>query len=91
MGMTKMAETAEKISEVAVMLRQNFASFCDADTFPGVETFADAMEAAGFIELVPVTKAALEDAFAAERGIEPGGMMWQLTEAGRAALAKAGA
>lgn len=44
------------------------------------------MEAAGYIELVPVDDDALDSAFAAERGIEPGGMMWQLTDAGRAAL-----
>lgn len=47
------------------------------------------MEAAGYIELVPVDDDALDSAFAAERGIEPGGMMWQLTDAARAAIAKA--
>lgn len=80
------AITNEKIQSADTLLRQNFASFCDADPFPGCDTFADAMEAAGYIELVPVTKEALEEAFAAERGIEPGGMMYRLTDAGRLAL-----
>lgn len=47
-------------------------------------TFEERMEAAGFIELVPVTQEALEDAFAYERGIRNGGTMWQLTPLGRA-------
>ena len=80
-------EAARK--NAADLLRSNWVSFCDADAFPGIDTFADAMEAAGYIELVPVTKEALEDSFAAERGIEPGGMMYRLTEAGRAAIATA--
>lgn len=68
-----------------ILLREYWASFCDADPFPGSDMFADRMEAAGLIELVPVTKEALEDNFAAERGIEPGGMMYRLTDVGRAA------
>lgn len=79
-----------KLAKARELLQKNFSSFCDADVFPGSDTFADAMEAAGFIELVPVTKEALEDSFAAERGIEPGGMMYRLTDAGRAALSSEG-
>lgn len=75
--------------KAADLLLSNWLSFCDADAFPGSDTFADAMEAAGFIELVLVTKGDLEDAFAAERGIEPGGMVWKLTDAGRVALSAA--
>jgi hypothetical protein len=80
----------ERLSEAEWRLREdlraNWAAFCDADPFEGSDTFTDRMEAAGYCELVSVTKAALQDPFAYERGIEPGGMMWQLTEAGRAAL-----
>ncbi len=67
-------------------LRENWVSFCDADPFPNSDTFGDRMESHGLIELVPVTKSALEDALAAERGLEAGGMMYRLTVAGRAAL-----
>ncbi|MGE0290639.1 MAG: hypothetical protein AB7I42_25160 [Bradyrhizobium sp.] len=69
-------------------LTEHWHSFCDADPFPDSDTFAERMEAAGLIELVPVTTEALEEAFAAERGIEPGGSMWSLTAAGRATLTK---
>ena len=64
----------------------HWGDFCDADPFDGSDNFPERMEAAGLIELVPVTDEALEDPFAYERGIERGGMMWQLTPAGRAAL-----
>lgn len=69
-------------------LRRNWSSFCDCDQFDGSDTFADRMEAAGLIELDSVTERDLESAFAAERGIEPGGMVWRLTPGGRAALEK---
>lgn len=71
-------------------LRKHWGDFCQCDPFDGSDTFADRMEASGFINLVPVTAEALESAFASELGIERGGTMWQLTDAGRAAL-KAGA
>lgn len=80
------SDLPEILAKCGRLLREHWASFCDADPFPGSYTFADRMEAAGFIELVPVTKEALEDAFATERGIEKGGMMYRLTDAGRAAL-----
>lgn len=66
--------------------RRHWHDFCDCDTFEGCDTFAERMELAGFIELVPVDADALESSFAEERGIVPGGMMWTLTSAGRAAL-----
>lgn len=46
-------------------------------------TFLEQCEDAGLAECVEVDDDALDDAFAAERGIEPGGMMWRLTDAGR--------
>ncbi len=58
--------------------------FCDADwrlvTDP--TSFLEQCEAAGLAECVPVDEEALDDVFASERGIEPGGMMWRLTPAG---------
>lgn len=45
--------------------------------------FLEQCEDAGLAELVPVDNDALDDPFAAERGIEPGGMMWRLTALGR--------
>ncbi len=50
-------------------------------------TFLEQCEDAGLAECVEVDDDALDDAFAAERGIEPGGMMWRLTDAGRARYA----
>ncbi len=76
----------ERENEACRELRRHWNDFCDADPFPESDTFADRAEEFGLIELVPVTKDALESSFAAERGIEPGGMMWVLTAAGRAVI-----
>jgi len=70
-------------------LRSDWAPFCNADyeEMQGDRaTFDERMEAAGFIELVAVSDEALQDSFAYERGIRKGGMMWQLTAAGKAIL-----
>jgi len=80
------AVMGEAPTEAQVDLRKNWNDFCDCDCFEGADTFSDRMELAGLIELVPVDAEALEDAFAAERGIEPNGMMWRLTDAGRTTL-----
>ncbi len=84
----RLAAEVERLSASADIrdLKDHWHSFCDADPFEGGDTFAERMEARGLIELVAVTQEALEDGFAAERGIVPGGSMWQLTEAGRASL-----
>ena len=84
----RLAAEVERLNASADIrdLKDHWHSFCDADPFEGGDTFAERMEARGLIELVAVTQEALEDGFAAERGIEPGGSMWQLTEAGRASL-----
>ncbi|MDA8251642.1 MAG: hypothetical protein M0Z28_21070 [Rhodospirillales bacterium] len=63
------------------MLRQHWGAFCDADLVP--EGFTDRMEAAGFIAIRPVKKRDLDAPFAYERGIEAGGMLWELTSKGR--------
>jgi hypothetical protein len=71
------------------MFDAHWNAFCDADHGDYPEGFIDDCEARGLAELVPVTPDALDEAFAAERGIVPGGSMWALTAAGREAFAKA--
>jgi hypothetical protein len=63
-------------------LRAHWNAACDADWFEGCHDFMERMEAAGFCDLFPVEPEHLDDPFAAERGIEPGGMIWVLTEKG---------
>lgn len=55
--------------------------FCDGEQ--GDASFIDSAEALGLVQLMPVKREHLEDAFAAERGIEKGGYVWELTKAGR--------
>lgn len=70
------------------LLRKHWGDFCDADPVP--PDFIDLMAAAGYIELRSVTAADLAEPFAAERGIEKGGMLWELTEQGHAAYRDGG-
>lgn len=70
-------------------LRQHWDLFADADQFEGRDTFAERMEAAGFARIRRVKNSDLSEPFAAERGIERGGWLWELTDSGRAALARA--
>ena len=79
-----MTPTKDDDLKATVELRDWWSAFCDADSLP--EGFEQRMEAAGLIELVSVDEDALDDPFAAERGIVPGGMMWVATRAGRVAL-----
>lgn len=81
-----MVEKLTKAQQVALpFLRVHWNTFTDADPVP--EGFVEAMEVAGFARLRPVRKADVDDdPFAYERGIEIGGMLWELTPAGRAAL-----
>lgn len=68
-------------------LRKHWHSFCDADPFPGSDTFAQRMEDRGYARLRRVKLSDIEsDPFAAERGIEVGGSLWELTEKGHAAF-----
>jgi hypothetical protein len=82
--LTEIAERGELAP--AVELRAFWDAFCDCDARP--EDFEERMEAAGLIHLRSVTDEDLDDAFAYERGIEPGCNVWDLTEAGRASLSK---
>jgi hypothetical protein len=67
-------------------LRKNWGAFCDADPFDGRDTFIERMEARGYIHIRPVRKYDLEKSFSAQRGIEPGGNLWELTAKGRKAI-----
>lgn len=78
--------SAEEVEKAKADLKANWHTFCDADPFDGRDTFPERMEDAGLIRCVPVSRAALAESFAAERGIEKGGMMWELTAKGRRAL-----
>jgi hypothetical protein len=71
-------------------LRQNWHRFCDCDPFPGIDDFQERMEAAGLIETAAVEEDDLDGAFAAELGMERGGLKWVLTDRGYAALANWG-
>lgn len=64
------------------LLRKHWGAFCDADPVP-IPDFIERMEAAGFVSIRPVRRRDLEASFAAERGIEAGGMLWELTRKGR--------
>ena len=66
-------------------LMRGWDAACDADwqlLLSDPADFFERQEVLGFAELVPVDEEALEDAFAWERGIEPGGSMWSLTPLG---------
>ena len=84
--MTPVADLARGLSEAQKAdLLQHWDEFCDADPLSDgrdFDDFIEGMEAAGFAELVAVDDDALNEAFASERGIEPGGMMWRLTPLG---------
>jgi hypothetical protein len=67
-----------------VELRAYWGAFCDCD--PSPDDFGDRMEHAGLIVLEGVSEDDLDEAFAAERGIVPGGLIWRLTKAGDAAM-----
>ncbi|MFG1399919.1 hypothetical protein [Roseixanthobacter pseudopolyaromaticivorans] len=69
-------------------LRRYWADFCEADPVP--EGFIDRMEAAGLAQCRAVEPDDLEESFADERGIYPGGMVWELTDVGRASLKQGG-
>ncbi len=65
-------------------LRTLWHVFCNADPVP--ETFADDMEAAGYIIARPVTQNDVGRMFSDELGIVNNGAVWELTPAGRTAL-----
>lgn len=73
----------------AVRLRKHWVDFTQCDFYE--EGFAEAMEAAGLVEWRSVEPEDLEQAFADELGIEPGGTVWVLTAAGQAALSASAA
>lgn len=85
-----MADTLMEIAErgelsLEVELRAYWAAFCDCDPTP--DDFQDRMEAAGLIVLDAVNDDDLDNPFASELGIEPGGTVWRLTDRGSQAYA----
>ncbi|ABS68852.1 hypothetical protein Xaut_3624 [Xanthobacter versatilis] len=83
-----MADVPYHQMTAAQKLRAYWHPRCDADPVPC--EFDEDMEAAGLITIREVTKYDLDDdCFAAERGIELGGWLWELTESGRATLVEA--
>ena len=78
--------TREEMAGYEALLREHWPAFCDADPVP--DRFIDMMERAGFVKIREVRQADIEDdPFAAERGIEMGGWIWELSASGRAAIA----
>lgn len=71
-------------------LRKYWITVCDADPTPDLDEddFIERMEAAGFIHLRPVTRRDLDEPFASERGIYPGGNLWELTASGQKVFAE---
>ncbi len=68
-------------------LREHWNAFADADIIPvDRDEFTDRLEEFGLISLRKVRKADLDVSFAAERGIELGGHLWELTEKGHSVL-----
>lgn len=74
-------------------LRRYWSAYCDADwhlidddACEDGGSLPDTWEAAKLIKLDAVNNYDLDDSFASERGIVPGGSVWRLTTAGRAAL-----
>lgn len=67
-------------------LRLHWYDFARCDYYEA--DFAERMEAAGLVYLRAVDDDDLEQFFADELGIELGGMVWDLTPAGRALLTK---
>lgn len=75
------SQDAEKQEAEAERLRAHWDAFCDADPVP--DGFIEEMEAAGFTVFRPVAREDLQSAFAADRGIYKGGMVYDLTPKGR--------
>jgi len=85
--LSKRAEAMQRERDqgnAAAELRQHWPAFCDADPVP--DGFVERMERAGLAMLRKVKRAALETAFAAERGIEKGGTILVLTLIGERAM-----
>lgn len=76
------ALSAERLA--AEELRAHWDDFCDCDCFPTYDGFVERMEVAGLVEWRRVDDDDLEQSFADEKGIEPGGMIYDLTAKGLA-------
>lgn len=68
-------------------LREHWNAFCDADIFPvDRDEFTERLEEFDLIHTRKVRRADLDVSFAAERGIEMGGYLWELTPKGSSVL-----
>lgn len=86
--MTEVAEIARGLTKTQREdLTNNWDAFCDGDR-GDVQSddpeYPWALEGAGFVEWGSVDADDLEDPFAWERGIEPGGTIYRLTPLGLA-------
>jgi hypothetical protein len=59
-----------------------WTAFCDGEKHLVPEGFEEQAEKLGLIHFRKVTKSDLQESFAAERGIEKGGSVWELTPIG---------
>lgn len=79
---------AEKLTETQRLdLTERWGAFCDKDELSGnrdPDEYVADMLLDGFADLRAVEPDDLDDAFAWERGIEPGGMIYVLTPLGHA-------
>lgn len=79
----RIAKRLTEASELRADLTERWDLLTDADPLPcDYDAYLERMEQDGFMECVPVDDEALDDPFAYERGIEPGGMMYRLTPLG---------
>ncbi len=68
-------------------LREHWNAFCDADIIPvDRDEFTERLEEFDLIHFRKVRKVDLDISFAAERGIEMGGYLWELSSKGRSVL-----
>ncbi len=70
-------------------LAKHWDDFCDGDRRDIPDGFEDRMIDAGLVDFREVEASDLDNAFAHERGIEEGGMIYVLTKQGRAMIAAA--
>lgn len=78
---------SEREWEARRWLREHWHAFADADIIPvDRDEFTDRLDEFGLISLRKVRKSDLDVSFAAERGIELGGYLWELTEKGHFVL-----
>jgi len=77
-------------TEDRAALTSDWDAFCDCDWHLmscDIKGFAERLEQLGYVTFDAVDDDDLDDAFASERGIVPGGTIWRLTPLGLAVRA----